>query len=71
MLLCVQFIPIILLEGSNIMMSQKNRGAKGIKMYISILIPLFQRVIEHASNLSDGMEIRNYKIGKKGVLMGL
>ncbi len=64
--LCVQFIPIILLEGSNIMMSQKNRGAKkGIKMYISILIPLFQRVIEHASNLSDGMEIRNYKIGKK------
>ena len=64
--LCVQFIPIILLEGSNIMMSQKNRGAKkGIKMYIAILIPLFQRVIEHASNLSDGMEIRNYKIGKK------
>ena len=64
--LCVQFIPIILLEGSNIMMSQKNRGAKkGIKMYISILIQLFQRVIEHASNLSDGMEIRNYKIGKK------
>ena len=62
--LSIQFIPIILREGEIILKSQENRGArKGIKLYISVLLPLFLRTMAYAQNLSDAMEIRNFIIG--------